>query len=261
MPTPAPAPAPALSQKISDQASDKTSGHPADQGNDQAADQAADQGNDNDEKDIVTGRFKLSLPTESDREAWLRDGFRLGLAGQFGEMFGLGGVPKARVIGAMLRLGLRFDADWSIFATFQYQVMSRGISGLRFSGTIDPTWHITRHLSLAVGLGFGGISGGSTGRADVEPLPDTLASSYTFPSTRPTLPTCTGGGVAALARAEWVIVLGKRAATTFALESFGQWTGCSETTGLVEPDTGQAIVRRQYWPHVGVTGSWGFMWR
>jgi hypothetical protein len=60
---------------------------------------------------------------------------------------------------------------------------------------------------------------------------------------------------------EWAIVLGKRSSTTFSLESFGQWTGCSEATGLVEPDTGQAIVRRQFWPHVGVTGSLGIMWR
>ncbi len=207
------------------------------------------------------GPPRLSLPTEADRDAWLRDGFRLGIGLHYGEMFGLSGVPNARLIGATLRLGLRLDADWSILSSFQYSLMSRGISGLRFSGTLDPTWHATRHLSLAVGLGFAGISGGSTGGPDIAPLPNTLDSSYTFPSAHPTMPTCTGGGVAALARAEWAIVLGSRSATTFGVEGFGQWTGCEDDTGLVEPDTGQAIVRRQFWPHVGVTGTVGILWR
>jgi len=215
---------------------------------------------DPDEKDVV-GKMRLSLPTEADRDAWLRDGFRLGLGFHMGEMFGVGGPPGARVTGVTLQVGLRLDADWSVFATFQYGVMTRGISGLRFSGTIDPTWHVTRHLSLALGLGFGGISGGSTGRADIAPLPGTLTSSYTFPTADPPLPSCTGEGVAALARATWAIVLGARSSFTASVESFGQWTGCTDETGLVEPDTGQAIVRRQFWPHVGVTGTLGFVWR
>jgi hypothetical protein len=207
------------------------------------------------------GRPRLSLPTEADRDAWLRDGFRLGIGLHYGEMYGLAGAPSARLIGATLRLGLRLDADWSILTSFQYSVMSRGLTGLRFSGTLDPTWHATRHLSLAVGLGFAGISGGSTGGPDIAPLPNTLDSSYTFPSANPTMPSCTGGGIAALARAEWAIVLGSRSATTFGVEGFGQWTGCEDDTGLVEPDTGQAIVRRQFWPHVGVTGTVGILWR
>ena len=56
-------------------------------------------------------------------------------------------------------------------------------------------------------------------------------------------------------------MLGPRATTGFALEAIGQWTGCVDDTGLVEPDTGQAIVRRQWWPHVGVVGGWGVTWR
>ena len=207
------------------------------------------------------GPPRLSLPTEADRDAWRRDGFRLGIGLHYGEMFGLAGAPRARLIGATVRLGLRLDSDWSLLASFQYSVMSRGLTGLRFSGTLDPTWHATRHLSLAVGLGFAGISGGSTGGPDIAPLPNTLDAPYTFPSANPPMPSCTGGGLAALARAEWAIVLGSRSATTFGVEGFGQWTGCEDDTGLVEPDTGQAIVRRQFWPHLGVTGTVGILWR
>ena len=209
------------------------------------------------------GPPRFSLPTESDRDAWLRSGFRLSLGAVYGRLAGLDGAPSGRLLGATVRLGLRLDAAWSLLASFQYAGASApgGLSGLRFAGTIDPTWHATRHLSLALGLGFGGIVEGRTGRPDVDPLPDTIETSYTFPSASPPLPSCSGVGVAALARAEWTFVLGPRTATNLGLEAVGQWTGCVADTGRVEPDTGQAIVRRQYWPHVGAVGTWSFTWR
>ena len=209
------------------------------------------------------GEPKLSLPTEADRDAWLRRGFRFGLGISYGQLQGLDGAPSGRLRGAMLRLGLRLDADWSLLSSVQYQLAAAagGLSGLRFSGTLDPTWHATRHLSLALGLGFGGIVEGSTGRPDTNPLPSTLNTSYTFPSAHPSLPSCSGVGAVGLARAEWAFVLGPRAATSLGVEAAGQWTGCVADTNRVEPDSGHAIVRRQFWPHVGATVTWGIMWR
>ena len=209
------------------------------------------------------GPPRLSLPTQSDRDAWLRSGFRLSLGLTYGQLIGLEGAPSGRLIGPTVRVGLRLDADWSLFASFQYAGASArgGLSGLRFAGTVDPTWHATRHLSLALGLGFGGILEGFTGRPDVDPLSGTLDSSYTFPRPSPPLPICIGVGVAGLARAEWMFVLGPRAATGLSLEVVGQWTGCVDETGRVEPDSGQAIVRRQWWPHTGAVGTWSFTWR
>jgi hypothetical protein len=209
------------------------------------------------------GPPRFSLPTESDRDAWQRSGFRLSLGIVYGRLAGLEGAPSGRLLGATVRLGLRLDAAWSVLASFQYAGASAagGLSGLRFAGTIDPTWHATRHFALALGLGFGGIVEGPTGRPDVDPLPDAIQTSYTFPTPSPPLPSCSGVGVAALLRAEWTFVLGPRTATGLGLEAVGQWTGCVADTGRVEPDTGQAIVRRQYWPHVGAVGTWGFTWR
>jgi hypothetical protein len=209
------------------------------------------------------GTPKLSLPTEGDRDAWRRAGFRLGLGISYGQFEGLEGAPSGRLLGFLLRFGVRLDPSWSLIASLQYARVSSpgGLSGLRYSGTIDPTWQATNHLSLAVGLGFGGIVEGSTGRPDVAPLPNTLDTSYTFPNASPPLPSCSGAGVAGLARAEWSIVLGPRSATSFALEATGQWTGCVDDTGRFEPDTGQAIVRRQWWPHVGASAIWGVTWR
>jgi hypothetical protein len=206
---------------------------------------------------------KLSLPTEADRDAWRRGGFRMGLGVSYGDLVGLEGAPSGRLLGFLLRLGVRLDPDWSLLASLQYARASSpgGLDGLRFAGTIDPTWHATAHLSLAVGLGFGGIVEGSTSRPEVNPLPGSLSTSYTFPSPSPPLPSCSGVGLAALARAEWTIVLGPRSATSFAIEAVGQWTGCVDDTGQVDLDTGQAIVRRQWWPHTGGTVQWGFTWR
>jgi hypothetical protein len=209
------------------------------------------------------GPPRLSLPTQSDRDAWLRGGFRLSLGLTYGQLIGLEGAPSGRLIGPTVRVGLRLDAAWSLFASFQYTGASApgGLSGLRFAGTVDPTWHVTRHLALALGLGFGGIVEGFTGRPDVDPLSGTIETSYTFPRPSPPLPSCSGVGVAALARADWMFVLGPRTATGLSLEVMGQWTGCVDDTGRVEPDSGQAIVRRQWWPHTGAVGTWSFTWR
>ena len=140
------------------------------------------------------GEPRLSLPTEADRDAWLRSGFRLGLGIVYGEFAGLEGAPSGRLRGVTVRMGMRLDADWSVLASFQYALASSpgGLDGLRFSGTIDPTWHVTRHLSLAVGFGFGGIVEGSTGRPDVMPFASSINTSYTFPGASPPLPSCSG---------------------------------------------------------------------
>jgi hypothetical protein len=209
------------------------------------------------------GEPRLSLPTEADRDAWARAGFRLSLGLAYGHMAGLEGAPSGRLLGPFVRVGVRLDADWSLLASFQWEGASQagGLSGLRFAGTIDPTWHATRHLSLALGLGFGGIVEGFSGRPNPSPLPWELDTSYTFPSPSPPLPSCQGVGATGLLRADWSWVMGPRSATSLGLEALGQWTGCEESTGRVDTDTGQAIVRRQWWPHAGVTGSWSLTWR
>ena len=209
------------------------------------------------------GEPRLSLPTQADRTAWQNSGFRLGLGIVYGRLVGLRGAPSGRLIGPTVRIGLRLDPSWSILTSFQYAAASQhgGLSGLRFAGTIDPTWHVTPSLSVAVGLGFGGIVEGGTGRPDVDPLPGTLSASYTLPTGSPPLPSCSGVGAAGLARVGWSVVLGPRSAMNLDIEAIGQWTGCVQDTGRVEPDSAKAIVRRQWWPHAGATAAWGITWR
>ena len=206
---------------------------------------------------------KLSLPTESDRVAWLDSGFRLGLGVGYGRFEGLGGAPSGHLVGAVLHAGLRLDRDWSLMSTFEYSRVkqSGGLSGLRFSGTIDPTWHLTPSFSVAFGIGFGGIVEGTTGRPDVSPMAGMLNASYTFPDASTPLPSCSGVGITGVARAEYTYVLGPRSATGVALEAMGQYTACVERTGRLDADTAQAIVRRQYWPHAGFALQWSISWR
>jgi hypothetical protein len=206
---------------------------------------------------------KLSLPTESDRVAWTKPGFRLGLGLEYGRFDGLRGAPSGRLIGAVLHAGLRLDEDWSLMTTFIYASASQsgGLKGLRFAGTIDPTWHVTRSFSLAFGFGFGGIVEGSTGRKDAEPLGNEINTSYTFGSSMNPVTSCSGVGVAGLLRAAYTWVLGPRASTSLELEVIGQYTACVDKTGRVDDDTAQAIVRTQYWPHAGATLGWGVSWR
>ena len=207
------------------------------------------------------GPVRVSLPTASDREAWQRPGFRLQLGVLYGHLFGIGGAPGGPLVGPLLRIGLRLDPDWSLLASFSYAVASGDLSGLRYGATLEPTWHLTPHLGVALGLGLAGIVEGRTGRADPEPLPGTLDTSYTFPDASPPIARCIGAGVVGLTRADWLWVLGPRTSTGLALELDGQWTGCVDDTGRVEPDTARPIVRRQFWPHLGVSLSWVIAWR
>ena len=209
------------------------------------------------------GVVRLSLPTEADRIAWTRPGFRLGLGLVYGRMQGLRGAPSGRLLGPMLHAGLRLDKDWSIYASFQYASASQsgGLSALRFAGTIDPTWHATPSLALAIGFGFAGLVEGRTGRPDPDPLGSTLDTSYTFPSAEHPLPSCSGVGAAGLVRGTYSYVMGPRATFNAELEVFGQYTACIDRTGRVEPDTAQPIIREQYWQHLGMSLGVGVAWR
>jgi hypothetical protein len=206
--------------------------------------------------------FRLSLPTQDDRTAWLQPGFRTELGFGYGGMFGLGGAPGATSYTPLLRVGARLDASWSLLGSFQYAAVSDGLLGLRFAGTVDPVWHVTEQFSLAAGLGFGGLVEGRTGRKNPdEAQSKSLVASYTLPDAYPPTHQCNGVGTVGLLRAAWHMVLGPISALSVQTEGFGQWTGCEERVGRVEPDSARPIVRRQWLPHVGWTAALVVGWR
>ncbi len=206
--------------------------------------------------------FRLSLPTLADHKAWQTLGFRLQLGYGYGAALGLSGAPDADLHVIIIRVGARLDEDWSLLSSFQYGVASGGILGMRFSGTLDPTWHVWSGLELALGAGFAGIVEGGPPRTDPSAAQRSeIVASYTFPDNSKLLPRCSGVGAAALARVGWNFVIGPLASTTLSAQVDGQWTGCEEDLDRLEPDTAEAIVRRQWWGHVGSTLTWTIAWR
>jgi hypothetical protein len=206
--------------------------------------------------------FKLSLPTQADRDAWREAGFRLELGYAYGNVRGLAGAPGADSHAALVRVGARLDPLWSLMTAFSFAAVTQGLSGLRFLGTVEPTVHLGDHLQVAAGFGFGGLVEGRTGRPDPDATQrDALASSYTFTKPYPPLQACNGVGVAGLLRAQWLWVIGPLAASGASLQLDGQWTGCVENVARVEVDSGRPITRRQWWPHLGASLGWVVGWR
>ncbi len=212
--------------------------------------------------------FKLSLPTMADREAWQLRGFRLYLGYSYGVARGLSGAPGGITHAAVVRVGARLDRSWSLLTSWTYagasdDTTNTSLNGLRFLGTLDPTWHATEHISLAFGLGFGGlVEGGRFGRGDDSAnLDQTLVASYTHPDNKQLLPSCQGVGAAGLLRATFTYVLGPISAIAVNAQVDAQQVACQHDTGRIEPDTAREIARRQYWTNVGGSVGAMFAWR
>ena len=207
--------------------------------------------------------FRVSLPTAEDRAVWQEPGFRMQLGYSFGGLHGLTGAPDTMTHTAVIRAGLQLDGPWSLYTTLRYALADGEVAGAHFAGTLEPTWHPTDRLRLAVGLGFAGFAEDRDGVRD-EPdaaQRDGLAATYTYPGTTPTLPSCNGTGSVALARVEYWFVLGPLSSTGVSLQTDAQWVGCEEDLDRVEPDTARPILRRQWWYHQGWSVAWLVGWR
>lgn len=203
---------------------------------------------------------KTSLRTETDEEAWGSSGFRVGLGYSFEGLIGPGDVPSGPTHSALVRLGIRLDPDWSLFGTLRYGVLPGTVPMLRFSGTLEPTIHLGDALAVGLGLGLGGIVHPNTGARTPEPN-DPLIAPLTLPEPTPLLGSCSGTGVIALARAEYTFRVGELFAMGPAVQADVQWTGCVQTLLRVDPDSGEPIVIKQFWRHIGAGVSWVFWWR
>lgn len=210
--------------------------------------------------DDAEPRFRLSLPTEEDFEAWRQPGFRVQLAYAFGGLRGQSLTPSMTAHSAELRLGVRLDEFWSLYGTFRYAVARGDRSGLRFSGTVEPTFHIIAGLSASLGVGIAGfVTGNSLG--EVVPPDGGVVASYTYPTTQPPLGACTGEGVMALARLEYLFVVGSLFSTGPAVQTGLQWTGCRQSLDAIDFDTGEGVELKQFWTHHTWSFSWVLAWR
>lgn len=211
-------------------------------------------------------QFRISLPTQADREAWKTPGFRLEAGLLYGAAIGVDQAPGGSGLGFFTRVGARLDRDWSLYLGFRYGAMSgvqgQELLGLRYAVTAQPVLHLGDHLRLALGVGVAGFVEGGSGRRDPDAATrDALVAPYTLPKASAPLPSCNGAGATAQLRLGWTFVLGPMSATSLEAMVDGQRSLCVDDTGRVEPDTATAIVRRQWWSHVGWSLGWSFTWR
>jgi hypothetical protein len=214
--------------------------------------------------DDADGAVRLSLPTEEDRAAWRRSGFRLALGVLYGQLQGTRDIPDLTLKGVVIRPGIRIDPEWSVYLPLQYATTSKG--GARFAAAVEPTWHITSSFAVGFGLGYAGLIGISP-YDPMLPNPgpemevELLGQSFTFSESKKAIRSCDGVGITALVRAELGYVLGPRSRTHLALEALGQRIGCEEDSFDEDEFTGRQHQFRQWWGHNGVTLSWGIEWR
>ena len=212
------------------------------------------------------GEPKLSLPTEADRDAWLRERLSAwGSASSTANLVGLEGAPSGRLRWrdrcASACASMPTGRCWRRSST-RCASSPGGLDGLRFAGTIDPD--LARD---APSVARGRLRLRRHRRGEHRPARRDAAAEHAqhvVHASRARARRCRAAAASAspaLARAEWTVVLGPRAATSFASRRWASGPAASPTPGNVEADTGQAIVRRQWWPHAGATVGWGITWR
>lgn len=206
--------------------------------------------------------LRLSLPTEADIELWQKPGIRVTLGWIQGAQWSLGPAPDVSPLGAALRPWLRISPDWSLGATFSWQAIPSGLTGLKWSATLEPTWHVARGFALSIGLGYGGLMATrpweELDETPVEKRPDRSVS-HTLPDDQ-VLPECSSGGWTALLRAEYQFVVGPLFSTGPFVQGDVLRVGCESNVGD-DVETGRPVVLRQWWMYAGFNLGWWATWR
>ena len=208
-------------------------------------------------------KFVVSLPTTDDRQAWQSPGFRMEIGYGRGGLWGAQAAPDADTYAALIRPGVRLEGPWSLYTSLAYAVALGGMSGVQYAVTVEPVFHLSDAVRLGVGVGFGGIiEGGAAARGEPDAVQrDALVGNQTLSSSDRPLQSCSGSGPVGVARLEWWVVMGPLSSVGLSFEGGWHRTGCEDDTGRVEPDTGDAIVRRQWWSHQSWRTSLLFGWR
>ena len=204
-----------------------------------------------------TDNVRLSLPTESDVEAWTSPGLRLQLGYGYGRIFGASPAWSFTSHNVILRPSVRIDPRWALGVGLLY---GSGPNGLRWSVTAEPSFQAWRRLTVTAGLGYGGLAinnpNAPSGRLRG---PDEVVSRDLADDE--TLQTCTGSALASLLRAEYLFIAGPLFASGPYVQVSAQWTRCQATFGRVDAETGRSIVLSQWWQQQGATLGWWFAWR
>ena len=208
-------------------------------------------------------KFQDSVQLKSDSESWDLAGFRVSLTYVQGALDGQAQQPDFDTLGIEVGVGARLDQEWSLMTQFRYvgTFESDLPVGLRFSGLIMSSYH-WKGLTWGIGLGVGSIVEARNVRPDSNPNDvNNLVASYTYSETEAPLPQCTGfGPVGAVQMAYWY-PWSEITSIGLGVRGDYQRVGCETPTRRVEPDTAKAIMRRQWWTHMGWSVFGGLSWR
>ncbi|MGI5861334.1 MAG: hypothetical protein ACOX6T_04655 [Myxococcales bacterium] len=202
---------------------------------------------------------RLSLPTEDDRAAWLQPGLRVELAIEYGVLLPHGPAPRIGGFTAHVRPRLRIDELWSIAATFGYTVVRGDYQGVRWSAVVEPIFHPIPSLGISLALGYGGLS--VTRTSGSFPVGSSTETGSRTLSDGERLYACSGGGWVSQARVEYLAVVGPLFSTGPYLVADGQWTGCEQSFGKIDRETGEQAMGRQWWLSLGGAIGWWLSWR
>jgi hypothetical protein len=205
-------------------------------------------------------RVSLSLPTEDDRAAWLQPGLRIELSVERGLLFAHGPAPRIGATAFELRPRLRLDRLWSIAATFSYGLAGGEFTGTRWTALVEPIFHPTPSLGVSLAVGYGGLSVSRASGDRVGAASTSEIASRTLSDTEQ-ISECSGGAWVWQARGEYLFVVGPLFATGPYVAGDAQWTGCTESFGKTDRETGHPALGRQWWLSLGGAVGWWFSWR
>jgi hypothetical protein len=214
-----------------------------------------------DEKERVallqTDNVRLSLPTQSDRDAWHNPGLRVAIGYGYGIVKGSGPAASFRSQTVLLRPSVRLDRQWALGVAMLYGVAPQGV---RWSVTAEPTFFPWRELAVSVGIGYGGLltnnpnASNGTLQGSAETVSRNLVDGERLNS-------CSGSALISSLRAEYLFVAGSLFASGPFAQANAQWTQCQETFGRTDNETGRPVVLTQWWQQQGATFGWWFAWR
>jgi hypothetical protein len=204
-----------------------------------------------------TDEVRLGLPTQSAVDAWRNPGLRVQLGYGYGIVRGVGPAFSFRSQTALLRPSVRLDRYWALGIGLLY---GTGPNGLRWGGTLEPTFYPWRDLAVTVGAGYGGllVSDPNASSGTLQGTPVTVSRDLVAGER---LTSCEGAALTALARVEYLFVVGPLFATGPFAQANGQWTHCQNTLGDTDPETGRPIVLTQWWTQRSATFGWWLAWR
>jgi hypothetical protein len=205
---------------------------------------------------------RLSLPTMGDVEAWQSAGLRVEVGYGFGDWRSPGAAARnVRTHALVVRPRFRLGPHWSLALELEYAIARGRMRGFAWSTTVTPAYHLNRYFAFAAGVGVTGLS---VADQRYYGLPDTASGDAFSHDISRSVPTgeCSGTGLGALARADFSLIVGPLFATGPFLEARTRWIDCravrSYTTNL---ETGEEVVRRQSWSHLGFAAGWSATWR